>query len=144
MYLLRRNPNLNIALKTGALGVRLALTLLEQYGWSSILRACNLSCLAVPLYSVFDIPALFCPLWLLSCGSLDDFIVPGPLPPGLLPPCGLKWTLCHKLHLPPPSHSPVSPSLTQTSLSLWAVCWIPYSEPPLFLKWIQPPPPPWK
>lgn len=101
MFLHRRDPNLNIAVKTGALGVRLAITPLEQYGWASILRTCNLSGLAVPLYSAFDIPALFCPLRAVphcsAVSSLDDFIVPGQLPPGLLPPCGRKRTLCHYL-----------------------------------------------
>lgn len=58
----------------------IAITALEQYGWGSILRTCNLSCLSVSLYLLFDISALFCPLWAAhSCLAViwpDDFIVP--------------------------------------------------------------------
>lgn len=73
----------------------IAITALEQYGWGSILRTCNLSCLSVSLYLLFDISALFCPLWAahsrLAVIWPDDFIVPSQL--WLPPPCGTNSKL---------------------------------------------------
>lgn len=122
----------------------IAITALEQYSWGSILRTCNLSCLSVSLYLLFDISALFCPLWAAhSCLAViwpDDVIVPSQL--WLPPPCGKNSKLSAG-----PFTRPLRASLS-LSLSLFWVrqpglftaWWIPYREPPLFLKWIQPSP----
>lgn len=89
-----------------------AITALEQYGRGSILRTCNLSCLSVSLYPVFDILARSCPLWAaprcLAVSCPDGFIVPGQLSLCLPPPCGVKPQCAGPLtprNPPAPSHT---------------------------------------
>lgn len=117
-----RSPTLNIAKKRlGAVGARVvAITAREQYGRGSILRTCNLSCLSVSLYPVFDISALFCPLWAapccLGCQLPWWFYCSWPAFTRTTATLWSKMAVCR--HILPPRNFPLPPPSLSLSLSL--------------------------